>query len=352
MKKIFLTLAIGALALSACTSTKEEGYNAITFQNVVGKNSRALDGNNFGLFQVYGYYTKGNDLNTRFNIYTDTPVMKTGNEWSTSISRYWVPDAVYSFYAFSCENSDIDPQYGGPSVDKNDGTFRINYTNHATNGKSHDLVFASATDILGKLSGNAPVSLEFKHILSKVDMKFESEFPEGYEVEVSNITIMNFQNTGTFTAYKKTVADGSVGSWSNVDYDAKQPNSFKLNTVGASTTTVGGTPVMSTECYMIPHDYDPINSTDNPVKIQFSIKVTNPNLPSGQQVILSNVLAGTWHPTWRPGVYYTYIVRLSGSEAGLETIKFGVKMDDWNQPGDDNKPDVIHINIDYNLSEV
>lgn len=347
MKKIiFTTLAVGAIALSACTSVEEES-NAITFKNVVGKNSRALDSNNFGLFQIYGYYTKGADLNTRFNIYTDTPVTKTDDKWVTAIERWWIPEAIYSFYAFSCENSDIDPQYGGPSLDKNDGTFRINYTNHATNGKSHDLVFASATDIVGKLTGNAPVPLQFKHILSKIDIQFESQFPEGYVVEISNISIQNFQNTGTFTAFKKTVSDGSIGNWSNVDYDAKQPNNFKLNTVGEATTTVKGDPVISTECYMIPHEYDPVGSKDNPVKIQFSIKVFNPSLPDGQQVILSNVLSGTWHPVWRLGVYYTYIIRLSGSEAGMEPIKFDVSMTDWNKPGDDNKPEVIHINIDW-----
>lgn len=347
MKKTLLTLAVGALALSACTSEDvlKEGpqSNAITFTNVVGKNSRALTSENFGLFYVFAYYTMGNDLNVRKNIFTDTPITKSGNDWSSPISRYWVEGANYSFYAYSCENKHIAPDYGGPSVDRNDGTFRLNYTSHAEGGISHDLVFASATDVLGKESDNQPVPMQFKHILSKVNLSFVSDFPEGYTIEVNNISIENFQNTATFTANKKAVSDGSLGSWGNVDYDGKQPNKFTMNTKGNSKTTLNGDPVVTSECYMIPHHYDSNNSKDNPVKIQFNIKVTN----ESNQTILSNTLVGSWHPNWRMGTQYTYTIRLSGSSAGMDEIKFGVGMTDWNDPDSNNTPEVIEINIDF-----
>ena len=354
MKKALLSFAICALALSACTSEDvlSEGpqSNAITFKNVVNKNSRALTSDNFGLFYVFGYYTKGADLNSRLNIFTDTPVTKSGNDWTSAINRYWIEGANYSFYAYSCENKHIAPDYGGPSIDKNDGTFRLNYTCHSEGGTSHDLVFASATDVVGKETGNEPVSLQFKHILSKVNLNFVSEFPEGYIVEISNISIENFQNTGTFTANKKSVSDGTIGAWANVDYDGKQPNKFTLNTKGNSTTTLNGTPVVTSECYMIPHHYDPANSKDNPVKLQFNIKVTNPAI--GNQTVLSNTLVGSWHPNWRSGTQYTYTVRLSGGSAGMEEIKFGVGMIDWNNPDEDNRPEEIQIALDYQLSAV
>lgn len=352
MKKSLLTSAVCVLALSACTSEEvlnvSPQNNAITFENVVNKSSRALTSNNFGLFYVYGYYTQGADLNTRYNIFTDTPVTKSeDNKWSSAINRYWIDGAIYSFYAYSCENKHIAPDYGGPSVDKSDGTFRLNYTSHSEGGISHDLVFASATEVVGKETGNQPVPMQFKHILSKVDLSFVSEFPEGYTIEISNISIQNFQNTGTFTANKKSVSDGTIGSWANVDYDGKQPNTFNLNTKGNSMTTIGADPISTSECYMIPHHYDPANSKDNPVKIQFNIRVFN--TVSGATVV-SNTLVGTWHPNWRMGTQYNYTIRLTGGAAGMDQIKFGVGMTDWNNPDEDNTPETINISLDYQLT--
>lgn len=350
MKKFYFLMAAGAVALSACTSEKVEDVspqsNAITFQNVVNKGTRGLSTNNFGLFYVYGYYTKGADLNTRFNIFTDTPVTKGDTGWTSAINRYWVNGATYSFYAYSCENKHIDPIYGGPSIGQADGVFRLNYNCHADAGVSHDLLFASATEVLGKESGNQPVPMQFKHILSKVDLSFVSEFPEGYYIEISNISISNFKNSGTFVANKKAVSDGTLGSWSLQEYSERSANTFTLNTKGNTSTTVGGDPVESSECYMVPYHY---GNNDNPVKIQFNIKVTNPSLPAGSQTIISNTLIGTWHPNWRPGTQYTYTIRIAGGDAGMDSIEFGVGIDDWNNPNEDNKPEEINISLDYKI---
>ena len=351
MKKTLLSLAVCAVALTGCTSqdVEEEGLqsNAISFRQVVNKDSRALNNSNFGLFYVYGYYTKAADLNTRFNIFTDTPVTKDPDgSWTSSINRYWIDGGVYSFYAYSCENLHVAPEYGGPSIGQSDGVFRLNYTSHSTGGNSHDLLFASATEIVGKETGNQPVPMQFKHILSKIDLSFVSEFPEGYEIEISNISISHFKNTGTFTANKKNVGDGTLGTWGSVGYEADQPNNFTINTVGNNKTTVGGTPIATSATFMIPYHYQ---VADNPVKIQFNIKVTNTDL---KQTVLSNTLTGTWHPNWRMGTQYTYTIRLSGGAAGMDQIKFGVGIDDWNNPMDDNKPETIDISLDYQLQSV
>lgn len=355
MKKILLTMAVGLMALTACTSNDvvDEGVqsNVIRFKNVVNKNSRSLNKDNFGLFYVYGYYTRGNDLINRLSIFTDTPVTKgSDGEWTSAISRYWVNEATYYFYAYSCENTHIAPDYGGPSIGSNDGTFRLNYSCHAIGGTSHDLLFASATEIKGKEEGNQPVPFQFKHILSRINMKFESEFPEGYLIEISNISISQFQNTGTFTANKKVAADGAFGSWGSQDYDGKVLNSFTLSTIGKNFTSSDknedgswvNPPVESTECFMIPCHY---SNANNPVKIQFDIKVISQELGAGYQTVLSNTLAGFWHPNWRMGTAYTYNVRLSGSQAGMDEIKFAVNIDDWNDPTGDNNPEDIKIDV-------
>lgn len=350
MKKFYFLMAASVVALSACTSeevVQVSPQNTITFQNVVNKGTRALTTNNFGLFYVYGYYTKAADLNTRFNIFTDTPVTKGDNGWTASINRYWIDGATYSFYAYSCENKHIAPEYGGPSIGQSDGVFRLNYNSHVENGVSHDLLFASSTEILGKESGNQPVTMQFKHILSKIDLCFISEFPEGYNIEISNISISAFKNSGTYVANKKAVSDGTLGEWTLQEYSTKTVNTFNLNTRGNAVTFTGGDPIESSECYMIPFHY---GTNDNPVKIQFNIKVTNPFLAVGSQTIVSNTLVGTWHPNWRPGTQYTYNIHLSGGAAGMDSITFGVGIDDWNNPNEDNKPEDINISLDYQIN--
>ncbi|MDE5842768.1 MAG: fimbrillin family protein [Muribaculaceae bacterium] len=360
MKKILLSLITCGLTLASCTSEDvvNEGpqSNAITFRNVVNKNTRSIDTGSFSQFFVYGYYTKGLDLNTRFNIFTNTPVIKSTDGWSSAISRYWVDGANYSFYAFSCENVSMSPKYGGPSIDQNDGTFRINYTCHTDElGNSHDLVFASATGIQGQRENNLPVPLQFKHILSQVSLQFVSDFPEGYQVEISNISISDFENMGTFTANK---TGNSEGTWSGVRYDDTNAKSFTLNALNGHNITASDKdaqgnmlypPVETSSCFMIPNTYDAAGG-DNPVNIHFNIRLINPNLGAANQTIASNTLIGSWHPKWRQGTKYVYTIHLSGNEAGMDQIKFDVGVTDWNNPDTDNTPEKINISFDYVLT--
>ncbi|MDE6755034.1 MAG: fimbrillin family protein [Muribaculaceae bacterium] len=359
MKKILLSSLTCALALSACTSEdvldESPQSNAITFKNVVSKNTKALDKESFNQFFAYGYYTKGNDLNTRFNIFTDTPVTKTGDGWTSAISRYWVAGATYNFFVFSCENNDIAAKYGGASLGLNDGVFRINYTCHTDDGNSHDLLFASATGIEGLLKDNPPVPLDFKHILSKVSLRFVSDFPEGYQVEITDVSISDFENMGTFTASSN---GGSEGTWDAVKYDENNVNKFTLTALNGNITSSDRdaqgnyvlSPVETSSCFMIPNNYNAGAGGDNPVKIKFKIRLFNPKLAAGNQTIASNTLVGSWHPKWRTGTHYVYTVHLSGNEAGMEKIAFNVGVNDWNAPGTDNTPETINITLDYVIS--
>lgn len=353
MKKSLLTFAICALTLSSCTSVAidDEGAlsNTITFTNVVNKPSRAMDGATFNQFFINGYYTRGNDLNTRFNIFTDTQVSQIGGVWSSAISRFWVSGATYSFYAYSCENSKIDAKYGGPSVGMTDGIFRINYTCHSTGGSSHDLIFASATGIVGKESNNLPVPLAFKHILSKVSLQFVSDFPDGYKVEISDISISNFENMGTFVADQNKNSDG-IWDPQSIKYDDNNPKSFSLTTIGSNITGSGLDPVLTSACYMIPNNYNSGAGGDNPVIISFKIRLFNENLSSGNQTIVSNTLYGSWHPKWRMGTQYVYTIHLAGNEAGLDKIDFNVGLANWNDPEADNNPEQINISLDYQIA--
>lgn len=62
----------------------------------------------------------------------------------------------------------------------------------------HDLVFAKATDIAGKATGNEAVKFSFKHILSKLNVTFVNEYPADYELTISDVKVSNVRNKGKF----------------------------------------------------------------------------------------------------------------------------------------------------------
>ncbi len=196
MKKSLIILAAAALAMAACTTTKDIDYGVaqaskqVSFTSHVNKNTRALS------------YTTATST-TPTQVFNDIAVTKNGTDWTYSgDARYWIKDATYTFYAYSKENGKT-------------GTSRFNaaeltledYTVDAASENQKDLVFASAPNITGKESGNDKVAFDFKHILSKIRFKFTSDFPEGYKVKVNQVEVRNFRDKGTFTA--------STGEWTN-----------------------------------------------------------------------------------------------------------------------------------------
>ncbi len=196
MKKSLIILAAAALAMAACTTTKDIDYGVaqaskqVSFTSHVNKNTRALSNTTA-------------TSTTPTQVFNDIAVTKNGTDWTYSgDARYWIKDATYTFYAYSKENGKT-------------GTSRFNaaeltledYTVDAASENQKDLVFASAPNITGKESGNDKVAFDFKHILSKIRFKFTSDFPEGYKVKVNQVEVRNFRDKGTFTA--------STGEWTN-----------------------------------------------------------------------------------------------------------------------------------------
>ncbi|MDE5786893.1 MAG: fimbrillin family protein, partial [Duncaniella sp.] len=122
MKNQFFFLALGAVALTACTSEEVVDVsvqsNAIGFENAVMKQSRAdaqvgdLTTDNLDKFMVYGYYTKEGQTANPIQVFGGDAVTKQNGGWSYSGTRFWVPDATYSFFAYSCADVALDNNYG------------------------------------------------------------------------------------------------------------------------------------------------------------------------------------------------------------------------------------------------
>lgn len=351
-KHLFFLAAAGALALTACTSEDvvedvASSRNLITFENVVNKPTRVDDigtkENPFMYFNVYGFYTLPNNEYVANEVFENVLVSKqTSGTWSYITNegekpegpRYWVPDARYYFYAYSCGNTKIlDEEFGsfdlnmkneydeGTPDDKklkaSDRVLKI--TNYiCDNSHQHDLIFATNTGgvtgedkyvgILGKTTQNNAVSLQFYHILSKINAQFTSKFSKEYTLVVKNVSIQNIRNQGNYDPREDK-------GWESVTRKAGVPH-VNLQTGTGLSMGVNESDKTGT-AYVIPWDYDKDPNDESTVSIKFDI-----DLLFQGNLVMNKTLIGTFIPEWKPGFAYTYNIEVSGSTTKLEIITF------------------------------
>ncbi|MDE7376882.1 MAG: fimbrillin family protein [Muribaculaceae bacterium] len=368
MAKRFIYLAVGALALTACTSEDvvedvTASRNLIQFENVVNKPSRAADltTNNLRQFNVFGFYTMPENASVANEVFDDVTVTRQdGGNWTYEVDdRYWVKDAKYYFYAYSCGSvTKLSSEYGkfsmnmAPGLTAADRSLMINdYL--CDNTHQHDLIIASntgATDtdafagILGKDKANDPVSFQFKHILSKVKARFTSKFSPEYEVVVKNVSIQNIRNVGTYN---------SASGWTKVERKAgEQPFVYLLNSGDVNVNPISfknekkadGTQAYgeTQTAYVLPFGYSGNEDDKTFVYINFEL-----DLYFGADKVLTKVLTGKFNPNWIEGYSYIYNVEVSGSTTGMDVITFTTAQDaDGNVVTKWNEDETPKIQID------
>lgn len=359
MKKSFLYLAAGALALTACTSEEvlDESSihsNAIGFENVVSKQTRATEITNgtFNEFGVFGYYVLDANPNHGILVFNNETVTRDGDgstNWTYNTPRYWVPEATYYFYAYSCGGIKLGEDYGNFSMDvtkstQEDRAFKI--TNYiCDNTHQHDLLFAKNEG--PRKTDNSPVKFKFAHILTKIDAKFFSDLAPEYTIEISNVRISNIRNKGDYSSAEVKWINQTRFNTANPDDEKPIPSVIlpegKEPLVackgGKLTPAVGSTEEIEvpakepkTSCaFVMPYTY--IDDT-NVVTISFTATIKKDN-----DIVLSGLyMSGTWKPTWLMGYQYTYNIKIGGSTAGLNAIIFQTDaeaIDDWNKGTDD-----------------
>ncbi|MDE7381410.1 MAG: fimbrillin family protein [Muribaculaceae bacterium] len=350
MKKSIYLIAVSALALSACTSEEVifEGKqsNVIGFQNVVDKQSRStateVTASNLNHFSVFGYYTNPNVSTQAILVFNNELVTKGDKNgqtvWNYDNTRYWVPNATYCFYAYSCGDIKLNSQFGHFTMDvtkslANDRVLKIeDYVCDETH--QHDLLYAAKegvkpeTDETGqKVVSGTDVAFKFDHLLAKIDTKFRSSFAPEYTVEIKNITASNIRNVGSY--------DPKNNGWNNTPKrvameDGKDPyvvlhegtpivaqkGGVVTDVAGNSTTITELTPT-SDFAFVLPYAY-----TGGDVKLSFEM-----TLKKDGEVILSRVLSGSWSPTWQPGHWYTYTIDITGDATNLTPIMFTTETD-------------------------
>lgn len=343
MKKYFLSYVLGALALTACTSEEviNEGVqsNAIGFDGAIMKQSRAegaitgdLTTANLNKFMVYGFYTRQNQTANPIQVFGGDAVIKDANgKWSYNGTRYWVPDATYNFFAYSCADVALDNNYGTVGLDLNaTGSDRqLTISNFRSDSKhQHDLIFAQNKAIIAlpktdeNPAPNSKVSFKFEHILTKIDAIFTSEFSSDYDVVIKDVKLINFRNVGSFSPTKgwSTTPVRDFTYESNIAMQMEFPTEDGIG-IANSEQDITSKPKTGTY-YVLPYSY---GTTD--VQLTFTIELYKGTEHTQDNLILSRNMEGHWAPKWQQGYYYTYNISLTGTVANLQPIVFEVAQD-------------------------
>ena len=185
-----LLLTVG---LSSCTDGSMEPDNvpsdkvAMNFTFSHPSQSRATE-TSFESGDVVGLYVSeaGKVLEIAGNAVNNEPMTFTGSSWSASRQLYWNAGSynAYAYYPHAASVSSIT-----------DFPFEVNTDQSAapsgtiSNYEASDFLFASARGISAT---NNPVSLQFRHIMSKITINlikgedFEGEIPDKATVYIHN----------------------------------------------------------------------------------------------------------------------------------------------------------------------
>lgn len=348
MKKYLFFLAAGALAMTACTSEDVvddvvTGRNTIKFQPVVNKPTKASDltMGNLSQFKVYGFYTMPENPNKAHSVFDNVTVSNAGTgiwKYDDAFTSTWVKGATYYFYAYSCGSAnelsqafgefklDIDDAASGSGMAIGDRTLEIdNYI--CDNTHQHDLIFASNTGYVGKDASNDAVSLNFKHVLSKLQANFVSKFKPEYEVIIKNVSIRNIRNEGDYK-FNSGWANVTRTEGSPLVYllEPKMENDVNINTISVFNKMVGDNQMVAytNTAYAIPFDYSAAN-----VNMFFEVDVKY-----GNDYVIRNVpLTATFAPKWQDGYSYMYNIVVSPESLKMQKIEFTVQsILDWDLP--------------------
>lgn len=342
MKKAIFMLAVGAMALTACSETEviEEGVQspAIGFNTNVGKNSRAIDNDNFAQFFVYSSYKKATTGTVQ--VFNGTSVTKTDNKWGYTDTRYWIDGATYNFAAYGVEAGVLP---GASAIANYSGGQDLNLGHLELDGQyQKDIVYASEKDYLAAAENNKTISFGFKHIVSRLNFTFKSGLPKGYKAEISKVRLSNVRNTGRY--------QGSVGKWDQVLRTSEATENqrdvadiameFEKNAIG----TVDGADnveIKSGYAYVIPYKY-----ANKDVRIIFDVKIIN---EVGDAVVVRENMSAAWAPNWAIGTSYAYNITINGEAAGLQPIEFAGSIDEDDNWDTDQVPDNPEFIIDPGL---
>lgn len=339
MKKLFM-IGLAATAMLASCSNDETvemaQQKAIGFSNAfVNNGTRSIVDPSFTTktledFAVYGFTQAG-------QIFKGDKVYKGGSAstgWSYDVLQYWVPGNTYTFGAIAPHSvatnvSDVALPENAKKVE-----MTVAFTN--TDADQVDLLHAEPAQIAGTEvteTYKTPVSMTFRHQLSKVKFSFENVVGEGYNVKVSNIKIMNAYTNGTLTV----AANGNT--WS------AQAN----NTLGLDFGNVVADDATADEAAVIANAAT-LESYNEKLMIPMDATATY-TVTFTAELYQGDVLLGSYNHEvkienveFKLGYCYDFKASLTHeniTDKPLNPIEFDVtNVEDWNETGIDQELDV------------
>ena len=307
-KNNYFLLALAGLTLASCSSdevTDVNPGNAIEFQTVVGKSTRAeftTDGNNsttaLSEFKVWAFVT---DADQAFM--NGATVTKKDGVWGYGATQYWPKNNV-TFYAVApttfAKTATISIAAGAQTIKS--------YT-IADNAKE-DLIYAKTDPISGK--ANPSVKLQFKHALSKIQFTASLQNEATIDVTIKSIQVAGVANVGTF----------SFGSgWGTISTTETKPVYTAYTNTGANLRDNSIT-TLHDELFLMPQtltSWNTENASTQGAQIIVDLVVKDHN--SGAQIYAGKVyvpLKGdTTDNKWAAGTKYVYNL-VFGQGAGFD----------------------------------
>lgn len=281
-----------AAMLASCSQdeTVEMAQNtrAISFSNAFVDNATrsvvdpSFEVSTLGNFAVYGFTQNG-------QIFDGVTVSSAddGRTWTYSPTQYWVEGNQYAFAAIAPASVSVSGEtLTGSSV----ADYKVGMTVIFTNDGKTDLLYANG----GAFDANEtfmasiqPVSLTFKHQLSKVKFSFENNVSGAYNVKVTNVKITDAKSTGTLT-----VNAADANAWSNVegtlalDFGAAGLNAGTADAIefGTEVETYNEQlmiPTASTESYTVTFTVELLNGTVSMGKYNHTATISGVELKLG-----------------------------------------------------------------------
>lgn len=284
----------------------DDGWKPVS--KVVGKTRAGSDFAEGSVIGVFGYYTGTNTWDKAGatatpNFMYNEEVEKGASAWGYSPQKYWPNSTTekLSFFAYYPHTNLLKNYFGSDIIsfpeNTTPGVPAITYNAPATNyGSKVDFLYATALD---QDKEDGTVSLQFKHLMAKVQFKFT---PDGAESVLVKSVGFNVPTTGTFN-----YNDG-LPVWSSVQgtHSIKQEASGD----GISITNSSTAPIEEFTQYVLPCSLITINlriSTDGHTYTDVPVTPATPiSLVAGKVTTVSFTISikgitvsATAHP-WTP----------------------------------------------------
>lgn len=329
MKKQILMVAAVALALGSCSKTETTGaaqggvigFAGSGIDNITKAGDLATSDNSFNKFYVYGGYqpTVGNAVTS----FDKVEVSHSGDKWTYSPVRYWI-NGTWKFEAYST-SAEADANVSEASWSYTGG---LKFTVNSDNSHQGDLVYGAPTSnnisVADATQPQSPVSLKFKHLLSKIQFKFTLD----NSVSAYTVKLSDFKVYGMFTNGNFANATLSVGTTK-----AEEASAYTgFATEGGEKVEANG--LVAGPFYVIPQE---VKTGDEAFAITFNAVVTDGEntLKNGTVTAVVPQGADGAHASWVAQNFYQYSATI-----GLENIK-----DDEN-PDENFQPIVFKVELE------